>query len=97
MDAAESFWEQQSLPTGEEVNSISEHPHPRVRDFKKLSVLPSFGVSKVKQPVADIGKHLSAEVVVASSSLNNGDDENEIPALQLCGYQFEGVNWLLLN
>ena len=60
-----------------------------MRDFKKLSFLPSFGVSKVKRPVSDIGKHFSAEVAVASSSFNNGDNDNEIPALQLCGYQLK--------
>ena len=68
-----------------------------MREFKKLSVLLSFGVSKVNQPVVDIGKHLSAEVAAASSSLNNGDDDNEIPALQLRGYQLEGLTWLLWN
>ena len=68
-----------------------------MRDFKKISVSPSFGVSKVKRPVADIGKHLSEEVVAASYSLNNDDNDNEIPALQLRGYQLEGVNWLLWN
>ena len=39
------------------------------------------GLSKVKQPVADIGNHLSAEVEAASSSSNNGDNDNEITAL----------------
>ena len=68
-----------------------------MRDSKKLCVLPSFGVSKVKRPVADIGKHLSAEVTAASSSLKNGDDYNEIPALQLRDYHIEGVNCLLWN
>ena len=66
-----------------------------MRDFKKISVSPSFGVSKVKRPVADIGKHFSSEVAAASSSSKNGDDGNEIPALQLRGYQLKGVNWLL--
>ena len=68
-----------------------------MRDFKKLSVLPSFGVSKVKQPVADIGEHVSVEVAAASYSSNNDDDDNEIPALHICGYQLKGVNWLLWN
>ena len=60
---------------------ISERPHPHVRDSKKLSILPSFGVSKVKRPVSGIVKHLGAEVAAASSSLNNGDYDNEIPSL----------------
>ena len=68
-----------------------------MRDLKKLSVLPSFGVSRVKQPVDDIGKHLSEEVASNSSSSKNGDNDNKIPALQLCGYQLEGVNWLPWN
>ena len=59
--------------------------------------LPSFGVSKVKRPGAYIGKHLSAEVAAAPSSLNNGDNDNEIPALQLRGHQLEGVKGLLCN
>ena len=67
MDAAEYFWQLQRPPTAEEVDSILEWPHPHVRGFKKLSVLPSFGVSKVKRPVADIVKHLSEEVTEASS------------------------------
>ena len=58
-DASEYFWKRYCPPTAEEENSISERPHPHLRDFKKLSILPSFGVSKVKLPVADIGKHLS--------------------------------------
>ena len=45
-------------------------------DFKKFSFLSSFGVSKVKLPVADIGKNFSAEVAADSSSLNNGDNNN---------------------
>ena len=62
LDTAEDFWQWQIPPTAEEVKSISERPHPYVRYFKKLSVSPSFGVSKVKRPVDDIGKHLSEEV-----------------------------------
>ena len=76
VDAAGDFWKKQRSPTAEEVKSISERPHPHVRDFKKLSVLPSFGVSKVKRTVSDIGKHLSSDVVEASYSSNNGDDDN---------------------
>ena len=68
-----------------------------MRDFKKLSVSPSFGVSKVKRPVAYIGKHLSAEVVTASYSSNNGDNDIEIHALHLSGYKLKEVNWLLWN
>ena len=59
--------------------------------------LPSLGVSKVNRPVSDIGKHLSADVAEDSSSFNNGYDDNEIPALQLRGYQLKGVNWMLWN
>ena len=55
---------------------ISERPHPHARDFKKISVSPSFGVSKVKRPVDDIGKHLSAEVEEDSFLSNNGEDDN---------------------
>ena len=40
VDAAEDVWQLQRPPTSEEVNSISEQPHPHVRDFKKLSVSP---------------------------------------------------------
>ena len=76
MDAAEDFWQQHCPPTAEEVTSISEWQHPHVRYFKKLSVLPSFGESKVKIPVAVFGKHLSTEVTEASSSSNNGEDDN---------------------
>ena len=86
MFVSEDFLKHQGPPTAEEVKCILERPHPHVRDFKKISVLPSFDVSKVKRPVADIGKHLSAELSEASSSSNNGDDDNGIPALQLRGY-----------
>ena len=41
VDAAEYFCQGKRPPTAEEVNSISERPHPHVRDFKKLSVSPS--------------------------------------------------------
>ena len=54
-------------------------------------------MSKVKQPVVDIGKHLIAEVAEASYSSKNSDNDNEIPALQLRGYQIEGMKWLLFN
>ena len=84
-------------PTAEEVKWILERPHTHMRDFKKHSVSPLFDVFKVKRPVSDIGKHLIAEVASASYSSNNGYDDNEIPALQLRGYQLEGVNWLLWN
>ena len=67
VDSAKDFWQQQRNPTTEEVKSISESPHPHVRYFRKLNVSPSFGVFYVKQPGADIGKHLSAEVAEASS------------------------------
>ena len=97
VDAAEEFWQSQQPPTAEEVKSILEWPHPHVRDFKKFSVLTSFGVSKVKRPVADIGKNLSAEVEEASSSSNNGDNNGGIPAIQLRSYQLEGVKWLIWN
>ena len=69
------------------MKSVSERSHPYVRYFNKLSVSPSFGVSKEKRPVADIGKHLSEEVAAASYSSKNGDNDNEIPAIQLLGYQ----------
>ena len=67
-----------------------------MKNFKKLSFLLSFGVSKVKRRVADILKHFSEVMTEASSSSNNGDDDNEIPVLQLCGYQLKGLNLLLL-
>ena len=63
IDSAEGFWQQQRPPIAEEVESVSEQPHPNVREFKKIIISPLFGVSEVKRPVADIGKHLSAEVV----------------------------------
>ena len=97
VDTVEEFWQRQRPPTSGEVKSISERPHPHVGDFKNISVLLSFGVSKVRLPVSDIGEHLSVEVEAASSSSKNGDDDNEIPALHLRGYQLEGVNWLLWN
>ena len=58
------------------MKSVSERPQPHVRDLKKLSVSTSFGVSKVKQAVADIGENLSAEVATASYSSNNDEDDN---------------------
>ena len=76
MDAAEDFWQKQRPPIAEEVKPISERPHTHVRDFKTLSILPSFGVYKVKRPVAGIVKHLSAEVEAASSSSKNGKNDN---------------------
>ena len=97
VDAAEDFCQQYCPPTDEEVKSISKRPHTHVRDFKKLSVLSTFGVSKVNQQVSDIEKNFSAEVAADSSSLNNVNNDYEIPALQLRGYQLEGVNWLLWN
>ena len=97
MDAAEGFWKGHCPPTSEEVKSISERSHPHVRDFNNLSVSPSFGVPKVKQPVADILKPLIAEVASDSYSLNNGDNANKVSALQLRGCQFEGVKLLLCN
>ena len=42
VDTVEEFWQRHLPSTYEEVKSISERPHPYVRDFKKLSVLPSF-------------------------------------------------------
>ena len=83
VNESEEFWHKQRPTTAEEVKYISERPHPHMRDFKRLSILPSFGVSKVKRPVSDIGKQLSADVAAASSSSNNGENYNEIPALQL--------------
>ena len=97
MDAAEDFFKGHCPPTSEEVKSISERSHPHVRDFNNLSVSPSFGVSKVKQLVADILKPLSAEVAADSYSSNNGDNANKISALQLRGGQLEGVKLLLGN
>ena len=85
MGSAEEFCQRQRPPTAEEVNYILERQHTHVREFKKLSVLPPFGVSKVKQSVDYIGKHLSAEVAEASSSSNNGDNNGGIPAIQLRG------------
>ena len=41
VDASEDFWQRQRPPTAEEVKSISELPHPHVRDFRNLSVSPS--------------------------------------------------------
>ena len=66
-----------------------------MREFNKFIVLPTFGLSKAKQPVADIGKHLSAEVAEASYSSKNGENDDEIPVLYIRGYQIKGVNWLL--
>ena len=40
VDAEEEFCQRQRPTTSKEVKSISERPHPHVRDFKKFSVLP---------------------------------------------------------
>ena len=95
VDAAEDLWQRQRPPTAEKVKFISERPHQHVKNFKKLSFLLSFGVSKVKRRVADILKHFSEVMTEASSSSNNGDDDNEIPALHIHGYQLEVMNWLI--
>ena len=41
VDLSEEFWQRQQPTTVEKVKPISERPHPHVRYFKKLSVLPS--------------------------------------------------------
>ena len=41
VEVAVEFWQRQRPPKAEEVKSTSEQPHPHVREFKKLSVLPS--------------------------------------------------------
>ena len=76
MESVEELCQRHRPTTAEEMKSISEWTHPHVRDFNNLSVLPSFGVLKVNRTVGDTVKNLSAEVVAASSSSNNSDNDN---------------------
>jgi SNF2 family DNA or RNA helicase len=88
VDEAEDFWDRQKAPSLEEVERISNRPHPLVRDFRKLINSPEFAISHRPRPVAELG-----------DGFKEDDEEDKEPSegFQLRSYQLEGVNWLLFN
>jgi SNF2 family DNA or RNA helicase len=82
---AEDFWLRQQAPDPEDIRKLPPHPH--MRDFRKLSESPAFGVSKVPRPVADLG----------DGNCVDEDEGKEEREFKLRSYQLEGVNWLLFN
>jgi len=86
VEQGEDFWHRQKPP---EISSIRKS-HPHMREYKKLTESPAFGGSERKRPIANIrdGKDVIIE---------NGEEEDTTPVLQLRSYQLEGVNWLLWN
>lgn len=82
---AEDFWLRQQAPDPEDIRKLPGHPH--MRDFRKLTESPAFGISKVPRPVADLGDGFKAD----------DEDEKEEREFKLRSYQLEGVNWLLFN
>ena len=82
VNVAEDYWLRQRKPV---AKNIKVKAHPNIRDFKKLSESPLFGVSNIPRPIAD---------------LNNNKVESQVEEevyLRLREYQLEGVNWLLWN
>jgi hypothetical protein len=82
---AEDFWLRQRAPDPEDIRKLPPHPH--MREFRKLSESPVFGVSKVPRPVADLG----------DGNCVDEDEGKEEREFKLRSYQLEGVNWLLFN
>jgi chromodomain-helicase-DNA-binding protein 7 len=85
VDLAEDFWYRQQAPDPEEIRKLPPHPH--VRDFRKLTESPVFGLSKMKRPVADLGDGFVVEE----------EEDEDLREFRLRSYQLEGVNWLLFN
>jgi len=86
VDHAEDFWHRQKAPNVEDIQKLPPHPH--VRDFRKLTESPAFGISKFERKIADLGDGFQLE---------GQDDEKEVVDFRLRSYQLEGVNWLLFN
>jgi len=86
---AEDFWWRQRSPSMEDALALNKRPHPHMRDFRKLTESPKFGVSFRERPVANLGDGVAV----------GADDEEEKDArvFKLRNYQLEGVNWLLFN
>ncbi len=87
VDQADAFWRRQR-PTDADVLTVKSHPH--IREYKKMSESPVFGVSVTKRRIAML--HDGKDDV-----FKNGDDEDNPSPLRLRNYQLEGVNWLLWN
>ncbi len=85
VEEAEDFWSRQKPSDLNNSNRI--YTHPAVREYKKLTESPVFGIPVKKR--AD-GKADDPEPNL------NGVTETTI-GLQLRTYQLEGVNWLLWN
>ena len=88
MDQAEDFWLRQKPPDFDELKSISDKGHPHMREYKKLSESPVFGISSVKRFVSDLD---------GVSNVKSSEDDDGTDGLRLRGYQLEGVNWLIWN
>lgn len=91
VDEVEDFWYRQKAPPLEEAKMISCRPHPHMKEFKKLTESPVFGISRRVRPVADLGDgKLTGEE-------EDDKEEEGRTSLKLRNYQLEGVNWLLWN
>merc|ERR1740124_446778 len=86
VNQAEDFWHRQRAPSPEDIRKLPARPH--IRDFRKLTESPDYGISKMERPVADLGDGFKSE---------EQDNEKVVQEFRLRSYQLEGVNWLLFN
>ncbi len=94
VDEAEDFWYRQK-PSVDVLNAKREQSHPSMRDYKKLSSSPIFGISSMKRPVGKLDQ--SKDNDDNDAITNNTDISQSSEGLKLRSYQLEGVNWLIWN
>ena len=86
VDEAEDFWYRQRPPPDAELVG---KPHPEIQEFRKITESPLFGLCSKPRPIFDFKDRYDYG--------DGPDEEKTSNALQLRGYQLEGVNWLLWN
>jgi len=96
VDQAEDFWYRQKAPDPDKIKQ-NQKSHPTMRDYKKLTESPTFGLSSMKRPVMDLKDDDRITNNADSSQNTIEEEEATTTALKLRAYQLEGVNWLLWN
>lgn len=85
VDEVEDYWHRQKLSNANDLSRVNTNP--TMREYKKLTESPVFGISKRRRPVGIDG----------ITDPNITDVAKPTTGLQLRTYQLEGVNWLIWN
>jgi chromodomain-helicase-DNA-binding protein 7 len=92
VEEVEDFWYRQVPPDLDYARQCFNRPHPHMKDFKKLQVSRTYGVSNKPRPVAKLSIDKVDNENIDFSSATEPES-----GFRLRSYQLEGLNWLLFN